>query len=139
VTGPTRHPSAAALDRWLVTGRPGRVDRHVAGCDECAAALEARSELVPEMRAGLAAATAPPDDLGGRTDEAVRERIAADDALAVVLELFLLPLEVAGTIGGPEGPTARRAGPPRGPSPGGGASGEDGAGGDDDDGERSDG
>lgn len=94
----TRHPRDDALVRWLETGRPRRVGRHVEGCDLCMERLEAVSDLDGGLITGLESASAPPADLHARTTGGVSDRLAAEEALASVIDLFTVPWRTAASI-----------------------------------------
>lgn len=107
----TRHPRDDLLLRWLESGRPRRVGRHVEECDVCMARLEAVSDLDGGLLSDLESASAPPSDLHTRTTGEVADRLAAEEALASVLELFAVPWRTATSIldpapirTGPSGP-----------------------------------
>lgn len=85
------HPDDAALQAWLVTGRPTRVERHLDACGRCLGRVEELSALDPELRTELDSVTAPPGDMAARTGRRVQGRLAAQEALSVVAELFALP------------------------------------------------
>lgn len=87
----SEHPTDEALAAWLATGRPARVERHLDACDGCLARVDALSEIDAGVRSELVTVTAPPADLGPRTAVGVRGRLAAQEALSVVVELFTLP------------------------------------------------
>ena len=87
----TAHPGPEVLLGWLESGKPARVTRHVNGCPSCLEQLDGLSDLDGGLRLGLDAASAPPQDLAHRTSHGVRDRLAAEEALSVVAELFALP------------------------------------------------
>ncbi len=94
----TRHPSDDKLVQWLESGRPRRVGRHVEECDVCMERLEAVSDLDGGLITELESASAPPADLHARTTGGVSDRLAAEEALASVLDLFTVPWRTATTI-----------------------------------------
>jgi hypothetical protein len=98
------HPSEAVLTAWLETGEPSSVDSHLAACDECAERLEALTDL-GGLHDGLTALTRPPDDLADRTTVAVRGRLAAQEAVSVVVDMLSLPFRTAAILIGGETPT----------------------------------
>lgn len=106
--GSSRHPDDAALRAWLDTGGPRSVDDHVGVCEACAARLEQMAgDDGGEVLDGLAAVTAPPPDLTGRTTVRVRDRLAAQESMSVLLELLSLPLRTASVLLGGEAPSRR--------------------------------
>lgn len=94
----TRHPPDEVLVRWLETGRPRRVGRHVEDCDECMERLDVVSDLDGGLITGLQSASAPPADLHARTTGGVSDRLAAEEALSSVLDLFTVPWRTAASI-----------------------------------------
>lgn len=96
------HPTEAVLAVWLETGQPPSVDAHVARCEQCAERLESATAL-GGVAADLAAVTRPPGDLAGRTTAGVKGRLAAQEAVSVLFEMFSLPFRTASVlIGGDE-------------------------------------
>lgn len=89
-----RHPSPRRLQRWLETGEPRRVDRHIDECELCQAALETLSELDEETVADLQAATTPPADLAERTHGGVDGRLRDEAAVGAFLDLFTIGWDV---------------------------------------------
>lgn len=94
----TRHPPDEVLVRWLETGRPRRVGRHIEECDVCMERLEDVSDLDGGVLTGLESASAPPADLHARTAGGVSDRLAAEEALSTVLDLFTVPWRTASSI-----------------------------------------
>ena len=94
----TRHPSDEALVRWLESGKPRRVGRHVEECGACLERVEEVSDLDGGLVTHLESASAPPPDLHVRTTGGVQGRLAAEEALAAALELFAIPWQVASTL-----------------------------------------
>jgi len=86
----TRHPDQDALRRWLATGGPAKVDRHVGECDECQEALERLSALDETTRTDLASATTPPEGLRSRTQHGVDDRLRDEAAFGAFLDLFTI-------------------------------------------------
>jgi hypothetical protein len=99
------HPDDSTLVSWLETGKPGRVGRHLDdGCEACLDRLDALSDL-GEMRTELASASAPPDDLQRRTTGGLQGRLAVEEAVATLFELFTIPWRTASVLlGGRERP-----------------------------------
>ena len=93
-----RHPSRQRLLRWLDTGEPRRVERHVDECPACQAVLEDLSALGDDLVADLQAATRPPDDLTARTHGGVDGRLRDEAAFGAFLDLFAVGWDVARTI-----------------------------------------
>lgn len=89
------HPDDATLRTWLDTGGPRPIDEHVGACDVCAERLEALTELGD---APLAAATEPPADLAVRTTVRVRDRLAAQESVSVLVEMLSLPFRTASVL-----------------------------------------
>ena len=87
----SEHPTDEVLVAWLETGRPSRIERHLDGCPACLDRLDALSDVDEGTRAGMATVTAPPVDLAPRTARRVQGRVAAQEALSVFAELFVLP------------------------------------------------
>jgi hypothetical protein len=94
----TRHPSDDALVQWLESGKPRRVGRHVEACDGCLARVEVVSDLDGGLVTTLESASAPPPDLHRRTAGGVQGRLAAEEALAAMLELFTIPWRAASAL-----------------------------------------
>lgn len=85
-----RHPSRAALRRWLAGGADERTEQHVPTCDRCAGRLEAMAgtatpgaapgavapaaDRSPQLRAALEAVLAAPPELNVRLTAQVHEQ-----------------------------------------------------------------
>lgn len=93
-----RHPSDEALVAWLESGRPARVSRHLDGCEPCLERLDGLSVLDEPVIGGLEAAGAPPVDLVDTTAVRVRDRLVAEEAVALTVELFALPWQVVAAL-----------------------------------------
>ncbi|MEM9203546.1 MAG: hypothetical protein AAGC53_18045 [Actinomycetota bacterium] len=93
-----RHPSRRQLQRWLETGKPKRVEAHVAECEICQAILEELSQLDGYVVADLESAIAPPDDLTLRTNSGVDERLRDEAAAGAFLDLFTIGWDVARSV-----------------------------------------
>ncbi len=102
----SEHPSDAVLAVWLETGQPSSVDDHVATCGECTARLDASTEL-GSLHQDLAVATSPPSDLEDRLTVGVRGRLAAQEAVSVLVEMLALPLRTAAVLIGGDEPARR--------------------------------
>jgi len=76
--------------KWLDTGGPGRVDRHIAGCDHCQEQLDQISELDDATREVLVAATEPPADLTERVSDGVDGRLRDEAAVGAFADLFAI-------------------------------------------------
>ncbi len=83
-----KQPSDRKLRRWLVTGRPRRVDRLLATDATTNARLDALSRLEPTHTAILADVSAPLAGFEERTVAAVRERIDTYATVALVADLL---------------------------------------------------
>lgn len=93
-----RHPSDETLTAWLESGRPSRVSRHLDGCEACLERLDALTDLDEPLLGGLESASAPPGDLVDRTSLRVQDRLVAEEAVALTVELFALPWQVLATL-----------------------------------------
>ena len=91
----SRHPSRQRLQRWLETGEPRRVDRHVDECETCQNVLETLSELDEGLVADLQAATTPPSDITERTHGGVDDRLRDEAVVGAFLDLFTIGWDVA--------------------------------------------
>lgn len=100
----TRHPDDDQLARWLDTGRPARVARHLEECEECLERVEERTALVGPLVETLDTASAPPSDLPERTTGGVRARLATEEAAGAFVDLFAIPWQFASVM---VDPTAR--------------------------------
>jgi hypothetical protein len=88
-----RHPSHAMLRDWL-TGdiaelSTSNVERHLNGCERCAATLDAL-EPAPEPRIAdaLAVVLAPPADLTQRLQRGVAAKLSSRQMVEVMADLF---------------------------------------------------
>jgi anti-sigma factor RsiW len=98
------HPSESVLAVWLETGDPTSVESHLETCDECAARLETLTDL-GSLQEELATVTNPPSGLADRTTAGVKGRLAAQEAVSVVVDMLTLPFRTAGVlIGGDPAP-----------------------------------
>ena len=86
----SRHPSRRALLKWLDTGGPGRVDRHVAECGHCQEELDRISALDDATHDVLVAATEPPADLTERVSDGVDGRLRDEAAAGAFADLFAI-------------------------------------------------
>ncbi len=86
----TRHPSRRVLIRWLETGGPGRVDRHIGDCDHCQDQLDTLSQLDDSTIEVLVAATEPPPDLKERVSDGVDSRLRDEAAAGAFADLFAI-------------------------------------------------
>lgn len=111
-----RHPSDAELARWLETGGPSSVERHVVDCDACLSRAEEASDLGTDTRAGLAAAMGG-GDVRARTAEGVRDHLDDEEALSVLVDLFGVAWGVAREVFDRSPLDADRS-PPEGADPG---------------------
>jgi len=98
------HPSESVLGVWLATGDPTSVEVHLETCDECAERLEALTDL-GTLQEELATVTNPPSDLANRTTAGVKGRLAAQEAVSVVVDMLTLPFRIAAVlVGGDDSP-----------------------------------
>ena len=97
-----RHPNRRRLQRWLDTGEPRRVARHIDACAHCQEVLEDLSALDEELVADLQAATTPPEDLTDRTQGGVDARLRDEAAVGAFLDLFTIAWDVTRTLVEPE-------------------------------------
>lgn len=85
-----RHPTRRRLQRWLDTGEPRRVSRHIERCPQCQEQLEELSALDEELVADLQAATDPPEDLRARTYGGVDVRLHNEAVFGAFIDLFAI-------------------------------------------------
>lgn len=85
-----RHPTRRRLQRWLDTGEPRRVSRHIERCPQCQEQLEELSRLDEDLVADLQAATDPPEDLRARTYGGVDVRLHNEAVLGAFIDLFAI-------------------------------------------------
>lgn len=97
-----RHPNRRRLQRWLDTGEPRRVAKHIAACVRCQEKLEELTALDEGLVADLQAATTPPEDLTDRTQGGVDARLRNEAALGAFLDLFVIGWDVTRTVLDPE-------------------------------------
>lgn len=93
-----RHPKLQRLQRWLDTGEPCRLSRHIERCVHCQEILEEFSALGEGLVADLQAATSPPVDLKERTHGGVDLRLRNEAALGSLVDLFAIGFDFARTI-----------------------------------------
>ena len=86
-----RHPSMKRLQRWL-DGDEEQLDAHLATCERCASRLESLSEDDQTLRQPLLELFSPPDEFGERLQGGIDERLRAREDLALVSELFGVPI-----------------------------------------------
>lgn len=98
----SRHPNRQQLQRWLDTGEPRRVAKHIDTCLACQEVLEKSSALDDDLVADLHAATDPPDDLRERTQGGVDLRLRNEAVLGAFLDLFTIGWDVARTVLDPD-------------------------------------
>lgn len=89
------HPSKRKLSAWLETGGPDDVDTHVAGCERCAASLEALAVPEPTVGDALATFLAPPDDLVDRINGRISDSLRSRADLKMFAELVGISLPTA--------------------------------------------
>lgn len=104
-----RHPTRRRLQRWLDTGEPRRVARHIDACARCQEQLDQLTALDEGLVADLQAATTPPEDLTDRTQGGVDARLRNEAALGAFLDLFTIGWDVVRTVLEPE---TTHGGPP---------------------------
>ena len=97
-----RHPSRQRLQRWLDTGEPRRLSKHIERCAHCQNLLEEVSALDADLVADLQAATNPPEDLTERTHGGVDVRLRNEAAFGSFIDLFTIGFDFARTILDPE-------------------------------------
>lgn len=97
----TRHPDDAQLARWLDTGKPAKVARHLEGCEECLERVEERTALVGPLVETLDTVSAPPPDMPERTTGGVRSRLAAEEAAGAFVDLFAIPWQFVSVMADP--------------------------------------
>ena len=73
---PDGHPDLADLEALRTGEAPPEVARHVAGCDECRAALEEIKALAPGLASIEAPAVEIPAEIDRRVAAAIDERVA---------------------------------------------------------------
>lgn len=83
-----RHPSRQRLQRWLDTGEPRRLSKHIERCAHCQEVLDMISALDEDLVADLQAATRPPEDLRERTHGGVDVRLRNEAAFGAFVDLF---------------------------------------------------
>lgn len=93
-----RHPSRRQLQRWLETGKPKRVEAHVATCERCQAILDELSQLDDGVVADLHTVVTAPADLTDRTNSGVDERLRDEAATGAFLDLFVIGWDVMRTV-----------------------------------------
>ena len=87
-----RHPSPKRLQAWL-DGGERELDDHLATCARCADRLEDMAADEPVLRSTLIELLRPPDELDTRLRGGIDERLRAREDLALVSELFAVPLQ----------------------------------------------
>jgi len=103
----TKHPSRRALQTWLGTGGPGRVDRHVESCETCQDDLDKLSALDEGVLSGLVAATEPPSDLEQRVADGVDTRLRDEAAAGTFADLFAIGWDFLRCVIDPEPVTSQ--------------------------------
>jgi hypothetical protein len=82
------HPTRRRLRRWTTDPEPGRVEKHLSGCERCSDRLgePAESSTLGEL---LAAFVAPPRGMESQlVEELVMRERQSRDTLAFVVDLF---------------------------------------------------
>ncbi|MEM7139487.1 MAG: hypothetical protein AAF548_00540 [Actinomycetota bacterium] len=97
-----RHPKPQRLQRWLDTGEPRRLSRHIERCAHCQETLDNLSALDEGLVADLQAATTPPEDLTERTHGGVDVRLRNEAAVGSFIDLFAIGFDFARTILDPD-------------------------------------
>lgn len=95
-----RHPSKRSLRAWLAGESSADVERHIGGCDVCAASLESLAETDDAAMDGglsdlLASAFAVPDDLTDRLTVGVASRLDSRQVVGLMTDLFGAGLETS--------------------------------------------
>ncbi len=98
-----RHPSRRRLQTWLDSGRPRRIDRHVAECRVCQEDLDELSALDDSTLSDLVAATEPPEDLTDRVADGVDTRLRDEASAAAFADLFTIGWDFMRCIVDPSG------------------------------------
>ena len=97
-----RHPKRQRLQRWLDTGGPHRVSRHIERCPQCQEQLEELTALDEELVADLQAATSPPHDLRERTHGGVDVRLHEEAVFGSFIDLFTIGWDFTRSVLDPE-------------------------------------
>lgn len=92
------HPSTRRLAKWLESGGPDDIDRHVADCARCATRLEELAEPVPELTTALNQTLQPPDDLVRRLGVRMTDSMRSREDLAIIVELMGIPWHTVQTL-----------------------------------------
>lgn len=82
------HPSRRKLRRWMTHPEPGRVEKHLSGCERCSGPLDEpdESSALGEL---LAAFVAPPPGMESQlAEELVQRERRSRDTLSFVVDLF---------------------------------------------------
>lgn len=93
-----RHPTRRRLQRWLDTGEPRRLSKHIERCSRCQELLDEVSALDEELVADLQAATRPPEDLTERTHGGVDTRLRNEAVFGAFVDLFAVGFDFVRTI-----------------------------------------
>lgn len=90
------HPSVGKLSDWLEGGDADeKLDRHLGGCERCAARLEDLAPPPADLRVPLARALQPPADLVPRLQSNVRKSLENRQDLGLLAQMLGLPLRTA--------------------------------------------
>ncbi len=96
-----RHPTNAALRRWLDTESVEElpeVSAHVDRCSRCAAKIEALDDVVgeePGIAAALISLLEPADGLAARIEHGVNDRLGSRQMALVLGDLFAAAVETS--------------------------------------------
>ena len=91
------------LRRWLATGRPSRVGRHVESDPAIAARLDALTALTGAQAGALEDLVTPEPRFEHRTAIGVQQRVAAYEAASTMLDLLGLGFHVGRAVLGDRG------------------------------------
>lgn len=85
------HPSLRRLQAWLDGGEEG-LDKHLATCERCATKIETLESSDSVLQQPLLDLLAPPEELPERLRGDIDQRMRAREDLALISELFGLPI-----------------------------------------------
>jgi len=88
------HPSLRRLQRWL-EGAEESLSRHLETCEHCVSRIEDLDEQAAPIRQPLLDLLAPPEELTSRLRGGIDERLRSREDLALLSELFGLPIRAA--------------------------------------------
>lgn len=88
------HPSTRRLQSWL-NGEDDSLDSHLATCERCAEKIESLADADSSLLQPLLTLLEPPDELPDRLRGSIDQRMRAREDLALISELFGLPIRAA--------------------------------------------